>query len=230
MKYVIFSDIHGNIIALDKMFAQLKGKNIDGYIFCGDIFGYFSHPKEVIQRLRKISGLNAVKGNHDNNYLLSLYDTVQKLEFAKKYGVSYFLNLSETEKKFICNLPDILKFDIDGLKIAVVHGSLDDHFNGRIYPDTTINDGALYSKYDIVILGHTHYQMMRYIGDTIILNPGSLGQPRDYRGFSYCILDTEAIQCTFYTVALDVEALLLDLINREKNMKIVDYIRKKMRS
>ncbi len=228
MKYIVFSDIHGNIMALNKMVAQTKGQNIDGYIFCGDIFGYFNHPKEVICELNGMSNLYAVKGNHDNNYLFSSDDIVKKLEFAEKYGVSYFSNLSEDEKRFLYDLPEVLKLNLDGRQVAVTHGGLNDHFCGRVYPDTFIDERELYFEYDIVILGHTHYQMVRYVGNTIVLNPGSLGQPRDYKGFSYCILDTETLNCTFHTVTLDKKALLADLIEKEKNMKIVNYIRKKM--
>lgn len=227
MRYVIFSDIHGNMMALDGMLSQTKGMDIAGYVFCGDIFGYFSHPREVIERLDDISGLYAVRGNHDAQYLDSLDDLGKRDRYVDRYGMSYLLNPSESVVGFIYSLPDMLELCLDGLKVAVAHGDLRDHLNGRIYPDTRIDTTDLYTGYDIVILGHTHYQMMRYVEDTIVLNPGSLGQPRDHKGFSYCILDTESVNPSFHTVGLDTEALITDLMEKEKDGGLVEYIRKR---
>lgn len=216
-------------MALEKMLSQTKEQKLDSYIFCGDIFGYFSHQKEVIHKLQNFPNLYSIKGNHDANYLQALKNTDKRKGFEGKYGGSYSIKLLKEEKEFLDNLPDILELNCDGVRVAAVHGSLSDYFNGRLYPDTIIENESLYSKYDIVILGHTHYQMMRTCRNTTIINPGSLGQPRDYKGYSYCILDTEIIKCSFHTVKIDSKVLFADLLKNENSRKVLDYLQRKMR-
>lgn len=229
MKIGAFSDIHGNLTALEKMLDQTKKQNLDRYIFCGDIFGYFSHQKEVIHRLKNLSNLYSVKGNHDVNYLLSLKDMDKRKMLEQKYGVSYSIELIKDERDFIDASPDILELDCNGVRVGVVHGSLEDHFNGRLYPDSIMKDEKLYSEYDVVILGHTHYQMSKVCGNTMIINPGSLGQPRDHKGYSYCIFDTETVNCSFHTVRIDSKALFADLMDYENSRSVLEYLQRKMR-
>ena len=112
-------------------------------------------------------------------------------------------------------------------RIFITHGALENYLEGRIYPDTSINE-SLYQQYDIIILGHTHYRMFRKVGKTILLNPGSLGQPRDCKGFSYCILDIELETCIYKSVKIDQIRLLNEMIiNKEKKL-LIEYIKSKM--
>ena len=56
MKLCVFSDIHGNMDAFNKMIEAEKN-NVDGYIFLGDIFGYFYEQSEIIDKLRSIKNI-----------------------------------------------------------------------------------------------------------------------------------------------------------------------------
>lgn len=96
-----------------------------------------------------------------------------------------------------------------------------------MYPDTDVNE-SLYHPYDFVILGHTHYQMYRKPDRTVLLNPGSLGQPRDGKGYSYCVLDTETGKCRFQIVDADQTALVGELVEAMENSKLVQYLKGKM--
>jgi len=203
MKICAFSDIHGNIEALDKMLL-CETENADAYIFAGDIWGYFYDQSEIIDRLSEITNLYAVKGNHDEYYLGG--DRSTKL--INKYGSSYLTDISDEQMSFMQGLPDHLDTMIDGKRFGIYHGGIEDFLEQRIYPDTEIDEKFSIEKYDYLILGHTHYRMCRRIKDTMIINPGSLGQPRDGHGFGYCILDTETGKIDFKSVDIDLDKLL----------------------
>lgn len=227
MRWVVFSDIHGNVAALKSMLQQLKKEKVDLYIFCGDIVGYFFHQKEVIKYLQSLPRLCAVMGNHDFYYLSALASDEKRQFYNEKYGKSYLNILSDCEVDFLKKLPEAVELHLADKKVLVTHGSPERHLEGRVYPDTMVNE-LFYHPYDFVILGHTHYQMHRRLDRTILLNPGSLGQPRDGKGCSYCILDTETGKCRFQTVAIDQTALIGELVEAKENKKLVQYLKGKM--
>lgn len=216
MKYVIFSDIHGNIIALDKMLEDTDG-SYDGYIFCGDVFGYYGHPSEVIDRLLTIDHLFAVQGNHDVYYL----NGEKTPELVQTYGNSYLSPLTYAQKSFLAALEYRMNMEITDRKISILHGTPGNLLEGRCYPDCKSFDA--YSS-DITFFGHTHYRMDKMLGNVRIINPGSLGQPRDGQGFSYVVYDFETDECEFRTVEIDKEQLEKDLLSCEDNSDVIQYL------
>lgn len=226
MKFLIFSDIHGNITTLLKMLNQVKNYNINSTIFCGDLIGYFPYQDSVIECVRNMSSLYAVMGNHDFQYINALNNKRKRNIYAEKYGKGYLQNISVLARNFVEQLPHYIEFERMGKKILIVHGSIENYLEGRIYPDTKIIEDK-YQKYDFVILGHTHYQMYRKMGKTVFLNPGSLGQPRDYNGFSYCIFDIETEEVEFFKVEIDQEKLINDLVSMGENENLIGYIESK---
>ena len=194
MKYVVFSDIHGNMPALIAMLEHFY----------------------------------AVLGNHDDYYLNMLNDTSKRIIYAEKYGKSYLKNMSYEEREYLSKLPVLRELNLAGKQIIIAHGSLEMPLEGRVYPDTIV-DEHLYQQYDIVILGHTHYQMHRKVGKTLLLNPGSLGQPRDYKGYSFCVIDLVDENCTFLNVNIEQTVLIDELIAQGEKKELIDYIQSKMR-
>ena len=87
-----------------------------------------------------------------------------------------------------------------------------------MYPDTAIVNEKKYNDYDIVILGHTHCRMKRNVGDTLVINPGSVGQPRDGLGFSYAEIDTESMDVKFRTFNVDTTGLYKQIDKYDKNL------------
>lgn len=190
MRYIVFSDIHGNVSALEAMVKCIRFENVDGFIFCGDIIGYFYEQEKIIKYLSDWgNSLYAVLGNHDYNYLTGLNQAESSEKLARQYGKSYTEKLTAVALSFLQRLPSVCSCIIDNKKVLVVHGDPINCLSGRIYPDTVIMKEKVYSRYDVVFLGHTHYRMIRTCGKTLVINPGSLGQPRDGKGFSYCIFD-----------------------------------------
>ena len=228
MKICLFSDIHGNNFAFDEFLNYSSNLDIDQYIFCGDIFGYYYGQDDVISKLRNIVNLYAVKGNHDRNYLSIHSKLEEETSFIYKYGSSYdnvVNKISDNNHLFIENLSDYLELNYDGLKIGVFHGCPTNYFNGRVYPDTKITATKTYENYNYIILGHTHHRMLRKLGSTVVINPGSIGQPRDRNGFSFATLTLPNGEIQFYEVKWDKSKLVNEIIKNDGyNQKLIDIL------
>jgi|LSQX01.2.fsa_nt_gb putative phosphoesterase len=230
MKIVFFSDIHGNKYVLEPLLQAIKEEGADQVIFCGDIFGYYYYQNEIIDMFRK-EGYLTLLGNHDQYFLDIIDQRGNRRDLIQKYGNSYndiSSKISPENIEYLRGLKPFHVFEADNIRIGVFHGSPADHLNGRIYPDTTIEDAELYSEYDFVILGHTHHKMVRMIGTTTVINPGSIGQQRDGKGCSYLILDTHNSGFSFANVEYDVESLIKDIEKYDaNNAKLVEVLLRK---
>lgn len=171
----IISDIHSNLPALEVVLEQIAKEGVDQILCAGDIVGYGPNPNEVIERLKKIE-ITAIQGNHDravlshdsSNMNIQAQDAVWwTIENLKKEGHDYLAQLS-ARKSFWWN----------GLSIAIFHGSPrnDDEYIPEEGADEELLELA---KSDFLVLGHTHVPFVRSLDKGTIVNPGSIGQPRD---------------------------------------------------
>lgn len=221
MKLCIFSDVHGNDAALEAMLAAEEGR-CDAFVFGGDIFGYFYGQEAVIDRMMDMKNLIAVRGNHEQYYL----SRADREALTDRYGSSYTIKLDETRRQFLERLPVSAEAELGGKKLLVLHGDPQDPLEGRIYPDTapgTIGD----VRCDYLILGHTHYRMAKNAGSCLVVNPGSLGQPRDGNGCSYCVLDTSDDSYEFRTVPVNPADLLPEVRRRDETRSVYNYLMRK---
>lgn len=187
MKIAIISDIHGNNTGLNTVLTDI-GK-VDIILCAGDLTGYYPFVNEVIETVKK-NKIISIKGNHDK-YLIdgkapeNANEKVKKsLEFTKK-------NISAGNLEYLRLLPDYIETEIENKKILMYHASPWDLFEERIYPDYDNFENFNEINTDVLILGHTHYPIIKQIGSLTLINPGSCGQPRDNDMLSYVMWDTE---------------------------------------
>lgn len=201
MKIGLISDIHSNIYALKKVLRSLGGTDL---ILCaGDITGYYPFVNEVFEELDRYSVIY-IKGNHDA-YLcggeirdLNLVEPTS-FDYTRKHITNE--NLDRLDKA-----PIQLEMRTDGLKISMFHGSPWDKLEGYVYPDYPDFDKFRKVDADVIILGHTHYPLVKRIGGKLIINPGSCGQPRDYDPrASFAIFDTSTKNVAIKRLRYDVE-------------------------
>ena len=163
MKILFFSDAHGNQFTFRKLIQQIQKKNIDLVVFGGDIFGYYYGQKEIISILKNLNCI-CLMGNHDR-YFLDLYDGKKNLcDLEKRYGRSYRDSLNKLDEQdidFIRKLKSSYEIDIDSLHLFFVHGSVDDNFEGRIYPNTEIVNCDKYIGLDYIFYGHTQHKLIK---------------------------------------------------------------------
>ncbi|WCL51226.1 metallophosphoesterase family protein [Leptospira sp. GIMC2001] len=195
MKLGVISDIHGNHLALQAVLNSAKSKGVEKLLVAGDLIGYYFWAKEVINLLKDWDCL-IVRGNHEEMLAKAIQNPEYLIEVDKKYGkgIRYAIEtLADTEIDFLISLPHPLEVSFDDLSILLCHGSPWD-LDKYIYPDAdlAIFDQFDLNKFDIVIVGHTHYPMVKNIKNSILLNPGSVGQSRNrIPGAHWAILETE---------------------------------------
>lgn len=216
MKIAIMSDIHGNRYTFNIALNKIKEMNIKTIILAGDLCGYYFDSLSILKELKKFKNLYFVKGNHDDIFL-NIYKTKNQksLEnYSKKYGNSIDIFLKNVNKKdinFLENLPNRLDIKLKNKLISIYHGGPKDYLNQKIMPDT---DFSIFNnkKSDIFIIGHTHYRIKKMIGDKIIINPGSLGQPRDGELPSFVVFDLDSNHIEFINIEYNFMDLIKEII------------------
>jgi putative phosphoesterase len=212
MKIAILSDIHGNIDALIEIINSPKFKSCDLRINAGDMVGYYFEPKKVL-RVIQDADFKTVKGNHEIILEKARLDYAYRLDVTSSYGVGHSIalkQLSEADLNYLTCLPQNLTIKLPEGDLFVCHGSpqsADDY----IYPDTLLSTNQFELSKDIrwLVCGNTHWQMVIKDEDLLVINPGSVGQPRDKSGSAHwAILDSVTNQIEFLQTKYDVASLI----------------------
>lgn len=209
MRALVISDIHANLTALE---AVLKDAgNVDEVWCLGDMIGYGPNPNEVIERLRSLPNLGCcILGNHDVAVLGEMNLAVFNTE-ARKSLVWQQQSVTSENLEYLRGLPQ--EKLVEG-QVTLAHGSPRDPVWEYVLNTLAarLNFEAFDTPYCFV--GHTHIQCYFQLdvnNDRIslevppvdqqvqlkpraILNPGSVGQPRDRDPrASYAIYDSEQV-------------------------------------
>ncbi|SIR56227.1 phosphoesterase, MJ0936 family [Haladaptatus litoreus] len=198
MKVGIISDVHANRVALDAVLDDMPA--VDALLCAGDVVGYNPWPAECVDILRdRVSA--SVMGNHDRAVVSG---TAFKFNSMASAGVEYARDeLNDLQREWLSNRPTSTTA-CDG-RVRIVHGHPDDpdHYT---YPDEFSPE--LLGEEDVLVMGHTHVQHHEVYDEGIVMNPGSVGQPRDRDSRSaYAILDLEEMTVDERRVEYDIEAV-----------------------
>jgi predicted phosphodiesterase len=156
----------------------------------GDFVDYGANPNEVIERARD-RGVRSILGNHD----AAVFTGDTSLFNARAAMGSQWTSrrLKDSNKAYLRTLPQELRVTIEGINLYMTHGSPDDSLWEYVDPRT---HSDLFGHYldktnsKIMGLGHTHLPFVWKEGGRVVLNPGSVGQPRDGdRRASYAVLE-----------------------------------------
>jgi predicted phosphodiesterase len=209
MKICVFSDIHGNGPAFNAALEGILFEQADVNVFLGDLCGYYYDQMEILPRLRAIPNLVSLKGNHDSLFV-DIYNGNENVRqnYISRYGKSMEKLLrSECHELaiWLSSLPDSVTWeDYEG--VCFCHGSPWSPTDGYVYPDTPLEKFEIHAA-SVFILGNTHYPMHRRIGEKIIINPGSLGQPRHGGWPSYAVIDLPSGNVIFKEIRYDMASL-----------------------
>jgi putative phosphoesterase len=209
MRICLFSDIHGNGPAFRAAHPMIMSEKADVHVFLGDLCGYYFDQNEIFILLQSIPNLVALKGNHDQFFLKILEgDKGLRKMYLKQYGYSMENLLAENTQSLTQWLSELRAFcSWHDVNLAACHGSPWDHLEGYVYPDSSL-ERFLDDPASLFFLGHTHHPMVRKIEDKLIVNPGSLGQPRGGARPSYAVIDCCSMEVIFRDFSYDPTALL----------------------
>ncbi len=223
MRIAVVSDIHANLPALDAVVVALG--EVDAWWQLGDVVGYGPHPDEVVARLRELGAIG-VRGNHDVAALGGSEvewfnpDARRAIEWTER-------RIAPATREWLAALPDRLVVD----DMTLVHGSPRDPIWEYVTttPVARANLAAFTTPY--LLHGHTHVPVawrdddghLEILGPSdgselplderrLLLNPGSVGQPRDGDPRSGAlVLDTAARRVTWRRVPYPIDAVQADM-------------------
>lgn len=199
MRLGVLSDIHANLVALDAVLAEMPA--VDGVVCAGDVVGYNPWPAECVERVRD-EGMPCVMGNHDRK--VALGENYRANEMARA-GISLAQEaLSAEQLEWLRALPEKTRA-ADG-RVKVVHGHPADP-DRYTYPESFSQD--LLGDEDALVMGHTHVQHHEVYDAGIVVNPGSVGQPRDSDPrAAYAVVDLDTMTVEEHRVDYDVDAVV----------------------
>ena len=207
MKYAIYSDIHGNLEALEAVFEFFQKENVDKYICLGDIIGYGANPKECISLVRETNSV-VVSGNWE-------YAVLGKISI-QNFGVyahtTTLWNRSQLSKSDFCFLDALPLVQELSPYFTIVHSTLN-HPTNFDYIQTSEEAKLCLTqmKNPICFFGHSHVPVFFFPEDQVIkwsqeeefflekerkyiINVGSVGQPRDENPLACCAIYDNEIQ------------------------------------
>ena len=218
MKYIIFSDVHGNLQALEATVRSFPRESEKKIICGGDIVGYGANPGECIEIISKLGCVN-VKGNHEAAVLGEI-DIACFNDYAREAVMWTRKHLTAEETCFIKDIPLVFN---DGT-LTVAHGTL--HEAGEFRYMLSGREAARTFEMletQLCFVGHSHVPDAFVLRDRemygiakerfklekearYIINVGSVGQPRDLdERACYCVYDTEANEIELRRIKYDVK-------------------------
>jgi putative phosphoesterase len=209
MRYAIFSDIHSNIEALEAVLDAVRADKVERYFCVGDIVGYATDPKPCIMAIREINCLT-VCGNHDWASA-GLIDYSYFNVYARAAVDWTKTQLDDSDKNYLKGLP--LKYE--DKEITLVHGSLErpeefDYIFGEAGASRTLD----LCRTKICFAGHTHSPAKFTRGGKLLVNAGSVGQPRDHNPrAAYCVYDTDTGKAEIKRVKYDIRKTMNKILD-----------------
>jgi predicted phosphodiesterase len=224
-RYLVISDIHSNLEALDAVLQASSTQNCDAVLVLGDLVGYGASPNEVVTRIRELNPAAIVRGNHDK--VASGLETAEDFNPMARAAMDWTRGASSHDTlDYLRALPAGPQIVAD--QIEVCHGSPVDE-DLYVVADLDAIRSIEATRRPLCLFGHTHVALCAKLdGDRrleielpqghpefeidlapstkYLINPGSVGQPRDGDSrASYAIADLDKKVVTLYRVAYPIE-------------------------
>lgn len=225
MRYLVLSDIHANIDALDAVLEAAPTGSYDGVVVLGDLVGYGAEPNLVVDRVRALSPVAIVRGNHDK--VAAGLESAEGFNPTAQRSAAWTRDaLSRETREYLVALPEGPRV-LDDL-VEICHGSPVDE-DTYIFGELDAAEALAASRRRVCLFGHTHLPTTAALdasrslevlfhrahgdqrvtfsdGRRYLANPGSVGQPRDGDPrAAFAVFDTEALAIHIQRVEYPVE-------------------------
>lgn len=218
MRYLILSDIHSNREALSAVLAFVRRKRWDRAIVLGDVVGYGANPNEAVDMVRALRPLVAIRGNHDK-----VCSGIEDGEMFNRVALQAALwtreRLTPRNLRWLRSLPEG-PVVVDG-SFAVAHGTPIDE-DAYIFGEIEALNVFRQTAFPLCFFGHSHFPVVFGLspdaiqtvlttspafrfrldpGVRYLVNPGSIGQPRDGNPLaSFAMFDSATRTVSVYRV------------------------------
>jgi diadenosine tetraphosphatase ApaH/serine/threonine PP2A family protein phosphatase len=198
MRYLILTDIHANLEALDSCLADARSRGYDRTLVLGDVVGYGADPNAVIERIQRLEPHAIVRGNHDK--VSCGIEQADGFNSVARGAARWTLDvLTPEHRDWLAALPEGPN-EVDDL-LEICHGSPFDE-DAYIFDELDAARALKATTRPLCLYGHTHYAAVFELlsegsldsasltesiqnrvaiveGSKHLINPGSVGQPRD---------------------------------------------------
>ena len=224
-RYLIISDIHSNLEALDAVLAAASKQRCDEVIVLGDLVGYGADPNAVVTKIRELKPIAIVRGNHDK--VAAGLDAAEDFNPMARSAAMWTRHaLTPETLEYVRAMPPG-PMSVDD-RIEICHGSPIDE-DLYIVADVEAARSIMAMNRTVCFFGHTHVAVSARLGPQnrfemnaphghpefetrietetkYLINPGSVGQPRDGDSrAAYAIADLDRNVVTLYRVAYPIE-------------------------
>ena len=224
MRYLVISDIHANLEAFDAVFAAAERVPYDRLLVLGDLVGYGADPNGVVERVRELEPYALIRGNHDK--VGSGIESAEGFNAVARSAIRWtYDTLTPANREWLAALPagPVIVDDL----IEICHGTPFDE-DAYVFDDLDALRALHAAGRPLCLFGHTHVQIgYALTGDQFtlttldlarpleisvpdgtkhLLNPGSVGQPRDgdpRAGFG--VVDTNTRTATIYRIDYPIQ-------------------------
>ena len=224
MRYLVLTDIHANLEALEVCLADAVQRTYDETLVLGDLVGYGADPNAVVERVQALTPVAIVRGNHDK--VACGLEQAEGFNSVARNAAKWTLDILTPEHRaWLADLPQG-PHDVDDL-IQICHGSPFDE-DAYIFDELDAVRALKLSSRPLCLFGHTHYpitfelsaegfdsigpsatavtELQMKAGSKYLVNPGSVGQPRDGDPrAAYAIADTTQKRIELFRLTYPVE-------------------------
>jgi putative phosphoesterase len=192
MRVLLLADIHANWPAL-----QAIQEPFDVCLVLGDLVDYGLDPGPCIEWVRQRASYT-VRGNHDHG-------VAQQVRVNGKNGYKYLTSVTRVvtqeriapaDRRYLGALPVSKRLTVDNTRFLLVHATPRDPLDEYAIADVDFWSRRLGDvDAQVICVGHTHHPYVLEVGDKLVVNPGSVGQPRDGDPrASYAVIDNQRVE------------------------------------
>jgi diadenosine tetraphosphatase ApaH/serine/threonine PP2A family protein phosphatase len=224
MRYLVISDIHANLEAYDTVMDAARALGWDRVVVLGDLVGYGGDPNAIVDRVRALAPHALIRGNHDK--VGSGIETAEGFNAVARSAIRWtYETLTEDNRAWLAALP-AGPVEVDAA-FEICHGTPFDE-DAYVFDDLDALRALHAARRPLCLFGHTHVQVgyslaqnqfavetngdarphdvVLKAGTRYLINPGSVGQPRDgdpRAGFALVDADRQVV--TIHRIAYPVE-------------------------
>lgn len=229
MKYLVLSDVHANLEALEAVLAAAG--SYDRALVLGDLVGYGANPDEVVARVRELPAATFIRGNHDK--AAAGLASIEHFNHLARFAILWTTaRLSPSSFEWLASLPTG-PTAVDDL-VEICHGAPFDE-DAYVFDELDVRRSFTAATRPVCLYGHTHvpaafrsaedevqaigpprgerFRLALDAGAKYLINCGAVGQPRDGDSrAAFAMLDTAAPTITIVRVPYDVAATQAKII------------------
>jgi len=224
MRYLVLTDIHANLEALERCLADAAARTYDQTLVLGDLVGYGPDPNAVVERVQALEPVAIVRGNHDK--VACGVEQAEGFNAVARSAAKWTLDvLTPAYREWLAALPEG-PIDVDDV-VEICHGSPFDE-DAYIFDELDAVRAVKVANRPLCLFGHTHYPVSFALvnervetvggaqglegtlnlqeGSKYLINPGAVGQPRDGDPrAAYAIADTSAQRVELFRLQYPIE-------------------------